>query len=46
MDTWLLSLLAFGVMGVMLSMGVPIAFALAGVAIAGTLLTWGPRDFT
>lgn len=43
MDTWLLSVLAFGAMGVMLALGVPIAFALAGVAIGSTLLTWGPH---
>lgn len=42
METWLWSLVAFVTMGIMLAIGVPIAFALAGVAIAGTLLTWGP----
>ncbi len=46
MDAWLLSLMAFAAMGVMLCLGVPIAFALAGVAIGGTLITWGPRGFT
>jgi tripartite ATP-independent transporter DctM subunit len=43
METWTLSLLAFGIMSVLLILGVPIAFALAGVAIGGTLLTWGPQ---
>lgn len=43
MDAWLLSLMAFAAMGVMLCLGVPIAFALAGVAIGGTLITWGPQ---
>lgn len=43
METWLVSLMAFGGMAVMLILGVPIAFALAGVAIGGTLLTWGPQ---
>lgn len=42
METWLLSILAFGAMGVMLALGVPIAFALGAVALAGTIITWGP----
>ncbi len=42
MDPWLISILVFGAMCILLALGVPIAFALGGVALIGTIIIWGP----
>jgi tripartite ATP-independent transporter DctM subunit len=41
MDTWLLMLIVFAAMILLLSLGVPIAFTLCGIATIGILCTWG-----
>uniref|UniRef100_A0A7C4MQ64 TRAP transporter large permease subunit n=1 Tax=Desulfatirhabdium butyrativorans TaxID=340467 RepID=A0A7C4MQ64_9BACT len=41
MDTWLLMLIVLASLVLLLSLGVPIAFALCGIATIGILCTWG-----
>ncbi|WP_028324213.1 TRAP transporter large permease [Desulfatirhabdium butyrativorans] len=41
MDTWLLMLIVFAALILLLSLGIPIAFTLCGIATIGILCTWG-----
>ena len=41
MDTWLLMLIVLAALVLLLSLGVPIAFTLCGIAAIGILCTWG-----
>ncbi|MEW6260577.1 MAG: TRAP transporter large permease subunit [Thermodesulfobacteriota bacterium] len=41
MDTWLLMLIVLAALVLLLSVGVPIAFTLCGIATIGILCTWG-----
>jgi tripartite ATP-independent transporter DctM subunit len=43
METWMLSIIVFGALTLFLIAGVPIAFALLGIATIGTLCVWGTK---
>jgi tripartite ATP-independent transporter DctM subunit len=43
MDGWLLTVVVFSILVVLLSIGVPISFALCGISTIGILMTWGPK---
>ncbi|MCB2190156.1 MAG: TRAP transporter large permease subunit [Deltaproteobacteria bacterium] len=43
METWLLTLIVFSSLIVLLAVGIPIAFAMLGIAVVGIYFTWGPQ---
>jgi len=43
METWMLATLVLFALLLLLSLGIPIAFTLCGVATLGILFTWGPK---
>jgi tripartite ATP-independent transporter DctM subunit len=43
METWMLATIVLLALLLLLSMGIPIAFTLCGVATVGILFTWGPK---
>ncbi len=43
MDTWMLATIVLLALLALLSLGIPIAFTLCGVATLGILFTWGPK---
>ena len=43
METWMLAAIVLLALLLLLSMGIPIAFTLCGVATVGILFTWGPK---
>jgi len=42
MDIWVLSIIVVTCLAILLAVGFPIAFTMAGLAIFGTLYVWGP----
>lgn len=43
METWMLATLVLLALLLLLSLGIPIAFTLCGIATLGILFTWGPK---
>ena len=43
METWMLATIVLLALMLLLSLGIPIAFTLCGVATLGILFTWGPK---
>lgn len=43
METWMLATIVLFALLLLLSLGIPIAFTLCGVATLGILFTWGPK---